>query len=74
MALQEFVKKVFGDEQTKKQFMADPKSVISQFALTETEKKAVLKTHVSFGMVTSSSPQMEAALRADSGWMAPTPQ
>ncbi len=73
MALQDFVKKVFGDEQTKKQFMADPESVISQFALTDQEKAAVRKTHASFGMVTSSSPQMEAALRANDGWWAPAP-
>ena len=72
MALQEFVKKVFGDEQTKRQFMADPESVISQFALTDQEKAAVRKTHASFGMVTSTSPQMEAALRASNGWYAPT--
>ena len=73
MALQEFVKKVFGDEQTKRQFMADPESVISQFALTEQEKAAVRKTHASFGMVTSSSPQMEAALSRTSDWLAPAP-
>ena len=73
MALQDFVKKVFGDEQTKQQFMADPQSVISQFALSAREKAAVLKTHAGFGMVTSATPQMEAALRANDGWMAPTP-
>ena len=70
MALQEFVKKVFSDEQTKQQFLADPKGVISHFALTEKEKSAVLKTHANFGIVTSSSPQMEAAIILPlNGWL-----
>ena len=38
-ALQELVKKIFGDEKTKLQFMSDPDSILSQFTLTEQEKK-----------------------------------
>ena len=39
-ALQELVKKIFGDEKTKSEFMSNPDSVLSQFALSEQEKKA----------------------------------
>ena len=72
-ALQELVKKIFADEKTKAEFMKNPESVLSRFSLTKTEKKAVLSTHAKFGLVTSNSSQMEAALRASSTWAAPAP-
>ena len=52
--LQELVKKVFGNEKTKSEFMADPNKVMSRFSLTETERKAVLATHMKLGLVTGS--------------------
>ena len=42
-ALQDLVKKIFSDEKTKAQFLKDPNSVISQFALTEQEKKDLVE-------------------------------
>jgi len=60
--LQELVKKVFGDEKTKSEFMADPKRVMSRFSLTETEKKAVLATHMKLGLVTAGSVQLDEAV------------
>ena len=69
-ALQELVKKIFGDEKTKLQFMADPDSVITQFNLTEQEEKAVLATHAKFGVINSDSPQLAAAIKADYNWFA----
>ena len=72
-ALQELVKKIFGDEKTKHQFESDPDSVLSKFALTEQENKAVLNTYARLGLVTSGSPQLEATLDARSGWYAPVP-
>lgn len=72
-ALQALVKKIFGDEQTRLQFKANPDSVLSQFALTEQEKKAVLNTHAKLGLVTSDSPQLEAAINPTSIWFAPVP-
>ena len=45
------VKKVFGDEDIKRQFMSDPESIISQFALTQQEKKAVLCAHARLNLV-----------------------
>jgi len=72
-ALQELVKKIFGDEETKHQFQKDPDSVLARFNLTEQEKKAVLNTHAKLGVITSGSEQLEATLDNTSGWMSPTP-
>lgn len=67
-ALQDLVKKIFSDEKTKLQFESDPDTVLSQFNLTEQEKKAVLNTHAKLGLVTSDSQQLEAALIATTDW------
>jgi hypothetical protein len=72
-ALQELVKKIFSDEKTKQQFMSNPESVLSQFALTEQEKKAVMTTHAKLGLITSNSQQLEAALQPTFTWFAPVP-
>lgn len=72
-ALQELVKKIFSDEKTKHQFLKDPDSVLTQFALTEEERKAVLNTHAKLGLVTSDSQQLEAALDPTWWWTAPVP-
>ena len=72
-ALQELVKKIFGDEKTKSEFMSNPESVLAQFALTEQEKKAVLNTHAKLGLVTSDSQQLEAAIAPTINWYAPIP-
>lgn len=61
-ALQELVKKIFSSEATKSQFMSDPDSVISQFKLTETERKAVLANHANLGLVTGNTPGLKAAV------------
>ena len=67
-ALQDLVKKIFGDEKTRLQFQSDPDSVLSQFALTRQEKKAVLKTHARLRLVTSDSPQLAAVLDPMARW------
>lgn len=72
-SLQELVKKIFADEETRSEFQKNPESVLSRFNLSETDKKAMLSTHAKFGLVTGNSSQMEAALRASSSWMAPAP-
>ena len=72
-ALQELIKKIFSDDETKRQFMSNPDSILSQFALTDQEKSAVLNTHAKLGLVTSDSPQMEAALDSTSMWYEHTP-
>lgn len=72
-ALQELVKKIFSDSKTKARFMSDPDSVLSQFSLTEQEKKAVMTTHAKLGLVTSDSPRLEAAIDPLDNWFSPTP-
>lgn len=66
--LQELVKKLFSDEKAKKQFISDPESVVSQYALTEQEEKAVLNTHAKLGLVTSDSTQLAAAFEPLARW------
>lgn len=67
-ALQELVKKIFSDEQTKQKFLKDPDSVLAQYNLTEQEKRAVLSTHAKMGLVTSDSQQLEAVFGPLGGW------
>ena len=60
-SLSELVKKVFGDEDVKKQFMSDPGSVMSQFKLTEQEKRAVLSAHAKMALACPGSGQTVTA-------------
>ena len=66
--LQEMVKKIFSNEETKRQFISDPDSVISQYSLTEQERRAVLSTHAKLGLVTSDSTQLAEALEPYIKW------
>jgi len=72
-ALQELVKKIFGDEKTKAEFMSNPDNVLAKFALTEQEKKAALNLHAKVGLVASDSQQLEAALDPTWIWTASKP-
>ncbi len=67
-SLSELVKKVFGDEDVKKQFISDPDSVMSQFSLTEQEKRAVLSTHAKMGLACPSSAQTVMAFDPLAMW------
>lgn len=67
-ALQELVKKIFGNEQTKQQFISNPDSVLSQFPLSEQEKKAVLSTYAKLGLASADSQQLDAALNPTWVW------
>ena len=72
-ALQELVKKIFGDEKTRLQFESNPASVLAQFSLTEQEKKAVLATHAKLGLLTTGSQQLEADIVPTGIWHVPMP-
>ena len=72
-ALQELVKKIFGDEKTKQEFQKDPDSFLARFNLTKQEKRAVMKTHAKLGLVAAGSDQVEATIDATSGWANPMP-
>jgi lipase chaperone LimK len=69
--LQDLVKKIFSDEKTRTEFKSNPERILSQYKLSEEERAAVLKTHATFGLVTSNSPQLTAALRASEDWFSP---
>jgi hypothetical protein len=51
----------------KSQFMTDPQSVISQFDLTEAERRAVLSTHAKLG-ADGSGALMKSDMGALSFW------
>jgi len=67
-ALQDLVKKIFNDDKVKQQFISNPDSVISQYPLTEHEKKAILSAHAKIGLATSNSGQLEATYSPDTMW------
>jgi hypothetical protein len=71
--LQEMINKIFGDDQTRLQFISDPQSVISQFELTQQEKRAVLDLQSYPGLTGLDSAQLEMAVRPNIGWLSPTP-
>jgi hypothetical protein len=69
LALQELVKKIFSNENTKKEFLADPESVISQYKLSKQEKAAVLSTHAKLGIVDTNSQQIEIGVGPFTTWI-----
>jgi hypothetical protein len=61
-SLSKLVKEVFSNEEVKKQFISNPDSVMSQFKLTEQEKRAVLSTHARMALAgTGSAPGVALA-------------
>ena len=70
--LQELVKNIFSDEKTKAQFVLNPDSVLTQFSLTENEKKALLKTY-KLALATPDSSYLEEAVDPNTWWASPIP-
>jgi hypothetical protein len=66
--LKQLVSKIFGDKETREEFIKDPNSVIARFSLTEQEKKAVLNTHARLGLVTGDSIQLEKTVGPTVMW------
>ena len=67
-SLQDLVKKIFSDEKAKAQFISDPEGVISQYSLTETEKKAVLSTNLKLSLETGTSQQIDPIVGPMGAW------
>ena len=67
--LQELIGKIFSDDKTRKQFESEPDKVISQFNLTDKEKKAVMTTHAKLGLVTGDAQHLEAAIDPNAIWL-----
>jgi hypothetical protein len=67
--LKQLVSKIFGDQETREEFIKDPNSVMARFSLTEPEKKAVLSTHAKLGLVAGNSVQLEETLGPTAMWL-----
>lgn len=67
--LKRLVSKIFGDKETREEFLKNPESVISRFSLTEQEKRVVLSTHAKLGLVTGDSIQLEDAIDPTVMWI-----
>jgi len=67
-SLQELVKKLFSDEKSKAEFLSNPDHVLSQYDLTEQEKKAILTTSTKLGLVTGNSTQLETTIGPAGVW------
>jgi hypothetical protein len=72
-ALQELVKKIFSEENTKQEFISNPESIISRYKLNKQEKRAVLACYSRFGLINNNSQQLESTLDPISEWLAPSP-
>jgi hypothetical protein len=68
MTMQELIKKIFGDEKTKAQFVSDPERVLSEYTLTEQEKTAVMSTYTRLGLVTADSQVLREDIGPMSTW------
>ena len=68
-SLQNLIKNIFSDEATKQQFISDPENIISQYNLTEQEKKAVLNARAKLSLITPDSIQLEADVEPRGWWL-----
>ncbi|PPD58974.1 hypothetical protein [Dehalogenimonas etheniformans] len=69
MELAELVKKIFSNEETKKEFQADPEKFISAMDLTATEKNAVLSLHAKTGLITADGVSLQSNIGPMAGWL-----
>jgi hypothetical protein len=71
--LQEAFRRVFSDENTRACFLTDPESTLGQFALTQTEKQAVLNTHHRLGLIAPDRQVLADEVDPASWWTSPEP-
>jgi hypothetical protein len=69
MQLAELVRKIFSNEETKREFQADPERFISTMDLSITEKKAVLSLQSKTGLVTVDSVSLQSNVGPMAGWL-----
>jgi hypothetical protein len=67
-SVQELVKKLFSEEETRAQFQKDPESVLTRFSLSGKEKRSMLATYKRIGL-TSNSPALEATIEPLVFWL-----
>jgi hypothetical protein len=68
-SLKAMVKNIFGSEAGKKEFTANPESVMSRYNLTDHEKTAVLNTTSRVGLTTSTSSALAVDIEAAILWV-----
>jgi hypothetical protein len=69
MAMKDLVKRIFSDEATKTRFASDPDSLMSEFSLSENEKKAVTTTFAHLGTGSSGSANMASTVGTMDEWV-----
>jgi len=71
--IQEAVRTIFSDENTRAIFLRDPESALSQFALSLDEKQALLNTHHRLGLLSPDARVFEKEVEPNSWWSSPVP-
>ena len=69
MQMAELVKKIFINDETKKEFQADPEKFISTMDLAATEKRAVLSLQAKTGLVTADGVSLQSNVGPMAGWL-----
>jgi hypothetical protein len=67
-SLQQLIKAIFSDPTQKEKFVSDPEGFLSQYSLTDTEKKAILNTNIKLGPSGGQSTSVEAAIEPLIDW------
>jgi hypothetical protein len=67
-ALGQLISSIFSDETARAEFESDPEKAMSRFALTESEKKAVVTTRMRLGLVTAGGPKLDEVIGPISVW------
>jgi hypothetical protein len=68
-SIQQFVKTIFSDPIQKEKFVSDPEGFLSQYSLTDLEKKAILNTNIKLGPAAGQSTSVEAAIEPLIDWI-----
>ena len=68
-ALHQLVSTIFGNRETREEFVKNPESVLSRYTLTEQEKTAIMNTHARLGLVTGDSVQLDTIFEPNTMWV-----
>ncbi len=68
MAMKELVKRIFSDEATKAQFMAEPDKMMSEYKLSAEERKAMTTTFAHLGTDSSGAATLKSVVAPMDQW------
>jgi|WetSurMetagenome_2_1015567.scaffolds.fasta_scaffold134225_2 hypothetical protein len=68
-SVQELVKKLFSEEETRAQFEKDPESILARFSLSDKDKRSMLATYKRIGLANKGSTSMEATIEPLIFWL-----